>query len=273
MGSLEEVLDGEKVVQGLGKVRTWEIAKIHDLPSTNTDFLSVLSSRISNSSNPFTKETIEEVLVRAEILDEAVGSTQVKNIITELIGDAKFINHEDLLTNLNSCFSGNGIPDLPKLNTQLNEFREGQYWITRGEDIKISKELNPGQQYNNEVDGLLLNSNGILEAKYPHVAGLNAINNVFSNLESIIGKFTTESRLTQFWKNIYPKRYGQINIANGSFSNLTEPSEFVQAVRDAGIIGSEPGLSFFTKAELQSLEELHILVGDRRIIITPQDWD
>ena len=255
------------------RVRAWEVGNYLDLPSTNVDFLSALSARIIDPINPFTREIAEEVFVRAEILDEALGSTEVKNIITELVGNEKFVNHEDLLINLNSCFSSNDIPNLSKLNTQLNEFREGQYWISRGEDIKISKELNPGQQYNNEVDGILLNSNGILECKYPYVTGPNATNNVFANLQSIIGKFTIESRLTQFWKDIYPQRYGQINIANGSFSNLSEPSEFVQAVRDAGIIGDELGISFFTQAELQSLDELHLIVGDRRIIIRPDHWD
>ncbi len=256
----------------LNGVKAWKVAKNIDWPSTNVDFLGVLSNRMNHPNFPLTETIIEDIVVRADILDETLGSNQVRSLVTDLIGDTKFVNHEDLLKNIDACFV-NDVPNISKLNTQLNEFYEGQYWITRGEDVKISKELNPGQQYNNEVDGLLLTREGILECKYPSVPGANAQNNVYANLQLIIKKFTTESKLTQNWKDLYPKRYGQINIANGSFSDLASADEFVQAVKDAGIIGNEAGISLFTKAELQSLDELHIIVNNERFIINPADWD
>ncbi len=187
---------------------------------------------------------------------------------------------EDLLKNLEGCFF-NGSAKSDKALSLMNEFNEGKYWLDKGEEVIISKELSPGKTPPDEVDVVFISGSnkGILECKYPNVKGTNAEMNIFSNLELIIKKFREDGKLTGKWKNMYPKRFGQINIANGTFPNLSSADEFVNLVKNCklsygtvtSLIGEGAG-KMFTLQELKSLQELHIIVGNKRIIVKPSNW-
>lgn len=114
---------------------------------------------------------------------------------------------------------------------------------------------------------------GIVECKYPNVTTGDVENNIISNLEEIIKKFRSESKLTSEWKSLYPKQYGQIKIANGAFPDLSSAQEFVSIVKSKGVIGDIKGVSKFTLNELKDINELHIITtNNKRIIIKPTDW-
>ena len=253
-------------------IDSWKSAKELNLP-TKGKFVSSLHNRINHPTNPLSIDELEGILVRAEILDENHVSTMKKTVV-DLLGEEKFRNHEDLLDNLNKCFVDD-VPNKLKSQTQLNEYEDGLYWISeREEPMTISKQLTPGKTPDNEVDGILHNKEGILECKHPSVDANpnNLENNVFANLEELILKFREEGKLTQEWKDLYPKRYGQINLASGAFSELNTADDFVKVTRDAGVIGTTPGISKFTLEELKALQELHIVTTKKRIIIRPSDW-
>ncbi|MBF4470617.1 fibronectin type III domain-containing protein [Flavobacterium sp. HJJ] len=215
---------------------------------------------------------VDEIIKKAMLIDNEIGNNQMMKMIDDLAKNPKFKNPEDLLKNLNGCFTKNTVKS-DKALSLMNELNEGKYWLNRGEEVIVSKELTPGKNPPNEVDVVFSSgyNKGILECKRPATPGPNAENNVYANLKLIIEKFKDVKKLTQNWKDLYPKRFGQIEIANGSFSNLNSAKEFVDAIKNKGLIGLGDG-KMFTLEELQSLEELHIIVNSKRIIIKPTDW-
>gem|GEM_PF-1191144 len=218
------------------------------------------------------QDIIDQIIIRSKYIDAELRNTKMSEILDYLSNNPKFKNPEDLLENLDGCFTGNTVKSDRALSL-LNEFLEGKYWMERGERVIISKKLTPGKTPDNEVDVIIITgaNKGIIECKRPNVTGANSENNVYANLQLILKKFNSERKLTQQWKDIYPKKFGQIEIANGAFTSLNTAEEFVNAVKNKGIIGTGDG-KMFTLSELKSLEELHILVNDKRIIVKPNDW-
>ena len=218
------------------------------------------------------QDIIDQIIIRSKYIDAELRNTKMSEILDYLSNNPKFKNPEDLLENLDGCFTGNTVKSDRALSL-LNEFLEGKYWMERGERVIISKKLTPGKTPDNEVDVIIITgaNKGIIECKRPNVTGANSENNVYANLQLILKKFNSERKLTQQWKDIYPKKFGQIEIANGAFTSLNTAEEFVKAVKNKGIIGTGDG-KMFTLSELKSLEELHILVNDKRIIVKPNDW-
>ncbi len=223
---------------------------------------------------------VDNIIIRAMYIDDKLGNNKMMNLINELANNNKFKNPLDiydpnrLSESWLNIVAQNGTPDLNKAKSLVNEIEEGIYWMNRGEDVYISKKLSPGATCENEVDVVIINgaNKGIVECKFPNVVGSNAENNIFANLEEIIKKFKLETKLTTQYKTIYPKKFGQINFANGAFPNLNTAAEFVNLVRGKNLIGNTAGVSKFTLSELQAIEELHLIIGNKRIIVHPTDW-
>lgn len=79
--------------------------------------------------------------------------------------------------------------------------------------------------------------------------------------------------LESTWKNQYQKYYGQIKITNGAFQSVNAAQQFVNIVKEPirNLLGNGDG-NLFTIEELMQLEELHIIIGNKRIIIKPSNW-
>ncbi len=259
------------VVTKQGKVRLISKANLQTIMYQSGAAATQLAGKLV--SRGLTSSVADDIVIRVMYIDEALGGNKMISLLDELASSPNFTNSENILKSLNGCFK-EGKVQTEKALSLMNEFNEGKYWIGRGEHVIVSKELTPGADPPNEVDVVFISgpNKGILECKRPATTGTNAENNVYANLELIIKKFRENGKLTQQWKDLYPKRFGQIEIANGSFPNLNSAEEFVNAVKAKGIIGNEAGVSKFTLDELKGLEELHILVNGKRIIIKPSDW-
>ncbi|WP_254152707.1 fibronectin type III domain-containing protein [Chryseosolibacter indicus] len=280
---LKQILDKDrKVLSEMGHLD--EAAKVRfDDAIKLLSRVSVTVKEIENSirasliARGFSNSLIDDIIIRALYIDDVLKDNTMLKMVDRLTGNPKFSNADDLFSNLDNCFTKPklaGEVDRLKAKTLLNELEEGEYWINRGEDVYISKKFTPGKKPENEVDVVLTTgqNKGIVECKFAGVEGANAQNNVYANLKEIVLKFKSDSKLESIWKNQYPKRYGQINISNGAFPNLNTPQQFVEAARKASIIGDEVGVSLFSLEELKGLDELHLLIGNKRIIIKSSDW-
>lgn len=236
------------------------------------------SSIKANIGNQLTQIEFNEFITAIKNADNAANSNKLMETVNELSiystgPNPKFTDFKE--------FSKSLIADAKnKYATFLNEVENGLYWVKptsqggRGQNVWISRKVNPSAISPNECDNVILDGTlkGIVECKYVTSLG-NPENQVFANLEEIVKKWRISSKLDESVKSQYPLKYGQINIQTGAFTNLNEPLDFVNAVRNKNIIGPlGNGVNLFTIDELKSFAEIHIIVGAKRIIVKSEHW-
>ena len=181
------------------------------LPPTDKD--DYFDIKISNNIPQLTSKLVarglsnslaQDIALRAMYIDDAIGGNSMTSILNEITTSSKFKNPEDLVDNLNNVFSGNNVNSTGAKNL-VKEFEEGKYWINQGEEVYISKKWTANT---NEVDVTIITKNAIVECK--NVTG----NDLRSNVNLIISKFTEESKLSSAIKHQYPNHYGKISISN-----------------------------------------------------------
>lgn len=221
-------------------------------------------SIISNlTSRGLSSSVIDDVIIHARYIDDAIGNNQMLKIIDDLTQSPKFKNHDDLLENLKSVFSGDNV-NTRSAKDLLNELEEGKYWINQGEEVYISKKWSKNTD---EVDVTITTKGSLVECK--NVTGSNA--SAFKDrLNDIISKFTNESKLSSSIKNQYPNHYGKINISNSSnpYYNLNK-TEFINKVK-LELLDQVGGIN--KNNLINSISELHVETAQGRFLIKSTDW-
>lgn len=230
--------------------------------------LSKLESSIIDSFNRRTvqgvsESDVENIILNAQIIDETLGGNTFLHLIENLVKNDKFKNPEDILENLNSVFSGNNVNSISAKNL-IKEFEEGKYWINQGEEVFVSKKWTTNA---NEVDVTIITKNALVECK--NIIG-GSSDAVRDNINNIISKFTTESKLSSSIKNQYPNHYGKISLSNTSnpYYNL-DKTQFINKVK-ADLLDKAGGVN--KNSLTNAISELHIETGQDRFIIKSTDW-
>ncbi|MFK7033404.1 hypothetical protein, partial [Flavobacterium oreochromis] len=219
----------------------------------------------------------DDIAIRAMYIDDDIGANKMQSLLDELVSSPKFKNPEDLFENIDACMKKIKIDasrkkissaevDKDRLASLLDEFEEGKYWMSKGEEVLISKKFTPNSQYPNEVDVTFINKKAMMECKYV-TGGEDAVRD---NIKSIMGKYTEESRLSSSIKNQYPNHYGKLNISNTSnpYYNLNR-QQFINKIK-TDLLDQAGGINKNTL--VNSISELHVENAQGRFVIKNTDW-
>ncbi|WP_405247892.1 fibronectin type III domain-containing protein [Cellulophaga sp. Asnod2-G02] len=205
----------------------------------------------------------DDIVLRAMYIDDVIGPNKMTSLLDEMISSSKFKNPEDILENLNSTFSGNNVNSVSAKNL-IKEFEEGLYWINQGDEVFVSKKWTTNA---NEVDVTITTKNTLIECKNIIGGTSDAIRD---NINYIISKFTTESKLSSSIKIQYPNHYGKISVSNTSnpYYKLNK-TQFINKIQ-TDLLGQTGGIN--RNNLINAVSELHIETGQGRFIIRNTDW-
>ena len=85
----------------------------------------------------------------------------------------------------------------------------------------------------------------------------------------IVSKFHDEARLSQSVKDLYPEWMGQIFIPSSVDVNIHQASDFVNLMRRQNRIAPSATSESVTLVQAMSMDEVHVVIGSRRIIVRP----
>ncbi|MGM5631021.1 hypothetical protein O2K51_08975 [Apibacter raozihei] len=199
-------------------------------------------------------------------IDDAIGGNKMTLMLDKLVSSPKFKNTEDIITWFNKSVinSDGSIVDggRPAKNL-LNELDTGIKELNQGKEVIISKIIG-----GNEIDVLNITDKKIIECK--RVTGGES--QIKVNINSIIGKFTTETRLSTANKALYPLHTGQLRIDNPSnpYSNLSK-QQFIDKVRQDLFPNIEK--AGIDKLKLKAvIEELEVINAQGTFKINSNEW-
>jgi hypothetical protein len=244
----------KKEKEALGdQINATQKTNVDDAVVALRNFAEGVDDLISNLTNKLiarglNTSIVDDIIIRSMYIDDAIGTNKMTSLLDDIIASPKFKNPEDLLDNLNGVYSGSNVNSI-SANNLLKEFEEGKYWISQGEDVYISKKWTTN---GNEVDVTITTKNALVECKNV-IGGVDAVRD---NINSIILKFTDESKLSSSIKSLYPNHYGKISISNPSnpYYSLNK-TQIIDKIR-LELLNQPGGIS--KNSLINSISELHI---------------
>jgi hypothetical protein len=258
----------KKEKEALGdQINATQKTNVDDAVVALRNFAEGVDDLISNLTNKLiarglNTSIVDDIIIRSMYIDDAIGTNKMTSLLDDIIASPKFKNPEDLLDNLNGVYSGSNVNSI-SANNLLKEFEEGKYWISQGEDVYISKKWTTN---GNEVDVTITTKNALVECKNV-IGGVDAVRD---NINSIILKFTDESKLSSSIKSLYPNHYGKISISNPSnpYYSLNK-TQIIDKIR-LELLNQPGGIS--KNSLINSISELHIETSQGRFIIKSTEW-
>lgn len=258
---VEIEVDGEKVTavvgseDGLNKIKK---------DGNLGDLIAQLTQKLE--ARGISRSVADDIILRSMYIDDVIGGNQMTLMLDELVSSSKFKNPEDIITWFNKSVinSDGSIVDggRPAQNL-LNELDTGIKELNQGKEVIISKIIG-----GDEIDVLNITDKKIIECK--RVTGGES--QIKVNINSIIGKFTTETRLSTANKTLYPLHTGQLRIDNPSnpYSILSK-QQFIDKVRQDLFPNIEKAGVDKLKLK-EAIEELEVINAQGTFKINKNEW-
>ncbi len=246
-----------------------------NVSNLEASIINSLKRRVANSGINISDVEIDDIILNAKIIDEALAKLKDVDIetdkflktINDLVKSDKFENPQDLVKGLEELVKEKG--KAKDYLDQLNEYEEGLFWMQSkngGNNVVISKKF--GANDDSELDVLLQTSRAIVECK--RVSGGGEA--IYDRMKDIVVKFSSPdpAKILPSIKKTHKKFIGQIKFDGGGIYKDLEQVDFIKKIKESGAIGDS---NFFSLEELKIIEELHVINNKGRFIIYKSDWE